>query len=377
VFGLILTLLVTLMQCYVFWRASSILSLRRLVSARLLMEGGIALWALFLLCRYSSPELAGNLAIFAELWNMTWMGTLFLLSVPLLGVDIGTGFGFAFKHHVAQLRGIALIAGALHSVLAIVQGHRAPIVQRYDVYVPELPQSVDGTVIVALSDLHLGTVLGQEWIANCVERVQAERPDVVVLLGDIFEGHGTMSTGLIAPLRRLSAPLGVWGVMGNHESHSLDGSIIELLDHAGVNILRNTWTELRPGLVLAGVDDLGGYADEVEPVRSALDHRPAGSTVLLSHSPLATELAASKGVDLMLSGHTHGGQIWPFDYLVMLRFPLLAGQYDAEGMTVIVSRGTGTWGPRMRLWHPGEILRITLHSQSDIRTLNQSGTNSK
>ena len=99
--------------------------------------------------------------------------------------------------------------------------------------------------------------------------------------------------------------------------------------------------------------------------------------VLLSHSPLATELAASKGVDFMLSGHTHGGQIWPFGYLVMLRFPLLAGEYDVEGLKVIVSRGTGTWGPRPGLWHPAEILRVTLHSQSSPPTLNESSFRSK
>lgn len=376
-FGLILTILVTLMQCYVFWRASSIPALRRLVSARLLIGGGIVLWALFLLSRYLSPELVGSLAKPAELWSMTWMGTLFLLSVTLLTVDIGTGFGFLLKHYVAQLRGIALIAGALLSLFALVQGQRAPVVQRYDVYVLKLPASLDGTVIVALSDLHLGTVLGQKWLAARVEQVQAERPDVVVLLGDIFEGHGTMSTGLIAAMRRLSAPLGVWGVLGNHESYAVHGSIFELLDQAGIHILRNTWIELRPGLVLAGVEDLWGKTNAVSFLNSALDLRPVGSVVLLSHAPLAAELAASKGVDLMLSGHTHGGQIWPFGYLVMREFPLLAGEYDVEGMTVIVSRGTGTWGPRMRLWRPGEILRVTLHSQSGLPTLNESSSSSK
>jgi predicted MPP superfamily phosphohydrolase len=259
----------------------------------------------------------------------------------------------------------------------VVQGQRAPVVQRYDVYVPKLPASCEGTVIVALSDLHLGTVLGQEWLSARVEQVQAERPDVVVLLGDIFEGHGTVSPGLIATLRRLSAPWGVWGVLGNHESHAADGSSIELLEQARIHILRNTWTELQPGLVLAGVDYLGVNENAVALVNSALEYRPAGSVVLLSHAPLAAEMAANKGVDLMLSGHTHGGQIWPFGYLVMQEFPLLEGQYEVEGLKVIVSRGTGTWGPRMRLWRPGEIVRVTLHSQSNPPTLNEGRSNSK
>ena len=94
----------------------------------------------------------------------------------------------------------------------------------------------------------------------------------------------------------------------------------------------------------------------------ALSGRPPGATVFLSHTPWETEKAAGAGAGLMLSGHTHGGQIWPFSYMVRLRYPLLGGRYDVNGMTVIVCRGTGTWGPRMRLWRPGEILRITLRS---------------
>ncbi len=94
----------------------------------------------------------------------------------------------------------------------------------------------------------------------------------------------------------------------------------------------------------------------------ALAGRAPGATILLSHAPSQANRVSAAGVDLMLSGHTHGGQIWPFGYLVRREYPLLAGEYAVGGMTVIVCRGTGTWGPRMRLWHPGEILRITLRA---------------
>lgn len=376
-FGFILTLAVTLMHCYVFWRASSVPSLRRLVSGRLLIGAGLVLWALFLVSRFISPELMGRLATPAELWSMTWMATLFLVSVTLLVVDMGTGFGFFLKRYLPRLRGIALIAGALLSLLALVQGQRAPVVQSYHVYTDKLPANLDGTVIVALSDLHLGTVLGEQWLAARVAQVQAQRPDVVFLLGDIFEGHGATSPELITTLRRLSAPLGVWGVLGNHESHAIQNVNTTLFDQAGIHLLRNAWIDVRPGLVLAGVDDLSASQDAAALLNPALDHRPLGATVLLSHAPLAAELAASKGVDLMLSGHTHGGQIWPFGYLVMQQFPLLAGKYDVAGMTVVVSRGTGTWGPRMRLWRPAEILRVTLHSQARPSTPNESTSASK
>lgn len=133
----------------------------------------------------------------------------------------------------------------------------------------------------------------------------------------------------------------------------------------GVKVLHNEWSELSPGLVLAGVHDLtrnhrsGSGADLVT---EALSGRPSGAAIFLSHTPWQAEQAAAAGAGLMLSGHTHGGQIWPFGYLVRRVYPLLGGRYDVNGMTVLVCRGTGTWGPRMRLWRPGEILRVTLRA---------------
>ncbi|MBU0464032.1 MAG: metallophosphoesterase, partial [Proteobacteria bacterium] len=125
----------------------------------------------------------------------------------------------------------------------------------------------------------------------------------------------------------------------------------------------NAWAQVRPGLVLAGVEDLTirrRSGQNSDPISKALAGRPPGAVILLSHTPWQTKKAASAGVGLMLSGHTHGGQIWPFGYLVRKRYPLLEGRYKVDGMTAIVCRGTGTWGPRMRLWHPGQILRVTL-----------------
>ncbi len=128
-------------------------------------------------------------------------------------------------------------------------------------------------------------------------------------------------------------------------------------------MLRNGWSEVRPGLILAGVEDLtsrrrNGQTDDV--LSRALLGRTPGGTIVLSHTPWQAETAASAGAGLMLCGHTHGGQIWPFGYIVRLVYPLLAGRYEVGGMPVIVCRGTGTWGPRMRLWSRCEILRVTL-----------------
>ncbi|MFH1435884.1 MAG: metallophosphoesterase, partial [Pseudomonadota bacterium] len=234
----------------------------------------------------------------------------------------------------------------------------------YEVTLPSLPAELDGTVLVAVCDVHFGAHLGEQWFTARVGEIRALRPDSVVFLGDIFEGHGDAPSEIPA-LRHLSVPLGKWFVEGNHESHRDVGAGTGVLERAGFLRLADQWVELAPGLVLAGVNDLTHHKRrdlDGDPLGRALANRPSGATVLLSHTPWQTDRAAQAGVELMLSGHTHGGQIWPFGYLVQAVYPLLAGRYDIDGMPVIVSRGTGIWGPRMRLWHRGEILKVTLHA---------------
>jgi len=297
---------------------------------------------------------------------MTWLGTLLLVMVSFLVVDAITLFGLLLRRHVPMLRSLALLAGTILTVAALVQGIRPPVIQNYEVQIDELPTELEGMHIAALSDLHLGSLLGREWLEARIAQTLALKPDMVLLLGDIFEGHGRPDRELLPALRRLSAPLGVWAILGNHEFHGDSEATIAFMQEAGFNILRNHWAELHPGLILAGVenptfsrieDKDGGSITEV------LADKPAGATMLLTHAPRHYDTAARAGVDLMLSGHTHGGQIWPFGYLVQQVFPLYEGRHEVEDMTLIVSRGAGTWGPRMRLWRPAEILHITLRGK--------------
>jgi predicted MPP superfamily phosphohydrolase len=364
-FGVILLSVVTLMHVYVFCRAGSVPFLKRHVPRKLLIGTGVVLWTIFAIGRFLGHDGTGKLAAALELSGMNWMAVVFLLTVSLLFVDIITGFGFLLSRAAPLLRGFALTVGGVLSVAALIQGLRPPIVHNYDVNLSSLPHELDGTVIIALSDLHLGSLIDKQWLEARVDQVQAQQPDLVVLLGDIFEGHGKPAAGLLTVLHRLSAPLGVWAVLGNHEFHGRQNTGTSKIYYDGIRVLNNSWSELRPSFVLAGVDDLTanhGPDHGGDPLSKALDGRPRGATVLLSHTPWQADKAADAGVGLMLSGHTHGGQIWPFGYLVQRIYPLLEGRYEVDGLTVIVCRGTGTWGPRMRLWRPGEILRVTLHS---------------
>jgi len=350
------------------WRASSVPFLRRRVRPRTIAGVGLALWAFFVVSLIVGHGGAGAAASVLELLSMTWLASLFLACVCLVVTELITGFGFLFPRHAPVLRGWALVAGAGLSAFAVIQGVRPPTVESYEVQVAGLPPELNGTVLVAMSDLHLGSLLGGKWLDDRVAQVQALRPDLVVLLGDVFEGHAPPRDEHLAGLNRLSAPLGVWAVPGNHGSRrDRDGSS-PWAGRANPRMLRNRWVEPRRGLILAGVEDLTAArraGRDSGLVARALAGRPQGATILLSHTPWQTEVAAGRGVALMLSGHTHGGQIWPLDYLVRTRYPLLEGRHEVGPMTVIVCRGTGTWGPRMRLWCPGEIMRVTLRAKKE------------
>jgi len=354
--------------------------MKRRVPRWLLFAAGVFLWAGFLVARFPGHAGTGAIAAPLEFFGMNWMGALFLTSICLLAMDIVTGFGYILPRLAPSLRGWALLAGAVLSAFALFQGMRPPVVEDRAVRLPGLPDAMDGTVIVAMSDMHLGSQLGNHWLENRVAQVQALRPDLVVLLGDIFEGHGPPRRELITGLGKLSAPLGVFAVPGNHESHGFWGGNGGLpIEESGIQVLRNRWVEVRPGLVLAGVDDLtaarrrAGQGSDVaggagDTIGRALALRPPGAAILLSHTPWHAEKAAAAGASLMLSGHTHGGgQIWPLGYLVRRIYPLVDGDHDVNGMKVIVSRGAGTWGPRMRLWRPAQILRITLRAPGHVQ----------
>ncbi|MBI4775614.1 MAG: metallophosphoesterase [Deltaproteobacteria bacterium] len=364
-FGIILSSAFTMVHAYVFWRSASVPYIKRRVPRKIFIGAGVSLWVIFILGRIIGPGSSGFPGTLLELIGMNWLGVVFLMFVFLGSMDIITLFGLLATRRAPSLRGWALAVAGTLSVISLVQGYLAPVIQRYDVTLPGLPLEMDGTVIVGLSDMHLGTLLGESWLAARVEQVQAQKPDLVFLIGDIFEGYGQFDDALLGAMRRLTAPLGVWAVQGNHEFY-WGGAGMKRLERTGFPLLRNRWVEVGPGCLLAGVDDLtaarrsGRRGDYLS---KALAARPPGVTILLSHTPWEAQEAANAGVGLMLSGHTHGGQIWPFGYLVQLAYPLLEGRYEVSGMTVIVCRGTGTWGPHMRLWRPAEILRITLHAQ--------------
>jgi predicted MPP superfamily phosphohydrolase len=359
-------LLWTAANLYVVWRAASLPLFAGRARRLLLAVLALLLWGSFLLSRGLEGSLPAVLVRPIALVGADWLAVLFWSAAGLVVVDVVTAFGFLLKRWVPALRGAAFGLAGAFGAIGIAQALRPPVVQEYEVRLAGLPRDADGLAVVAISDLHLGTLIGERWLAARVLQVEGLKPDAIVVLGDVLEGDTPSEQGLLPRLRSLAAPLGVWAVTGNHERYARSAGGRGRLEDAGFRVLHDQWAEVRPGLVFAGVDDLtrrrrsGAGGD---PIAQAVAGHPAGAaTILLSHSPLLAERAARGGVGLMLAAHTHGGQIWPFGYFTRMNYPLMGGRYQVEGMPVIVCRGTGTWGPRMRLWRPSEILRITLRS---------------
>ncbi len=353
VFFLIVLTIWTAINAYVLWRIWSLPFVQRSIPRPLLLGIAVFLWSSYLAARWLEHAGIPSLAVALEWLGAHWLGAVFLAFVCLLIVDIVTGFGHWLP--AQRLRTYALLPAAVLVIIALLQARRAPVVNQYSVSLKDLPAELDGTTLAVISDTHLGTMIGADWVDARVAQVQALRPDLIILAGDIIEGDDANEAQIAAGLRKLSAPLGVWAVTGNHEFFAGLPHSLKLLNQAGARVLRDESVEVRPGLILAGVDDLTArrrYRRDGDFIERALAKRPPGATVLLSHSPMYPERAAAAGANLMISGHTHSGQIWPFTYFVQSIYPLVHGRYEVNGMTAIVCRGTGTWGPRMRLWGP-------------------------
>lgn len=364
-FFLILTLAGSLLHAYCAWRIGALPWIRRRIGGRRWWFSAALLWLVYLSGIAIGDNPAGLIAAAVAQFAFHWLVVLFLLSLCLLAVDALTGFGLLWPRRAAPLRVGAVAVAALLVTVALVQGLRAPVVTRYQVVMPGLPAALDGTSVVALSDLHLGASAGSVWLAARVAQTEALHPDLIVLSGDLVEGEPKAIPGLADALRRLHAPLGVWAVTGNHELYGDTPATTKLFESAGIHWLRDRVVTLRPGLRLAGVDYLDGRGRGrgLSPEQlAALAGRGQEAAILVSHAPSQAGAAARAGFGLMLSGHTHGGQVWPFGYLVRLRYPYFSGRYRVGRMTLIVGVGTGSWAARMRLWRPGQILQVTLRA---------------
>ena len=316
-----------------------------------------------------------------------WMGMMFFLLVALLGADVvrllatlasrGLGVANAFDGSRRTFTARVLASAALASVggvtAAAMRATRDQIaVKRVEILLRKLPPSLDGTRIVQMCDMHVGGLLGRAFVERVVRTANALQPDLIAIVGDLVDGTIQQLRPALESLSSLHARHGVFFVTGNHEYYSRSGARawMDELDGMGLRVLRNQQVAIGTGpegFDLAGVPDHGAsrFPDDgpSEDIAGALAGRdPSRAVVLLAHQPVSIHQAASMGVDLQLSGHTHGGQIWPWGTLVRLQQPYIRGLHRIGESQLYVSCGTGFWGPPMRLGAPAEITEIVLRS---------------
>lgn len=241
---------------------------------------------------------------------------------------------------------------------------RGPKVKRVTVPLARLPRAAHGYRIAVVSDIHLGPVLGRGFAQKVVDTINATQPDLIAVVGDLVDGTVEDLRPAAAPLAQLRARHGAYFVTGNHEYFSGAEQWVEEVRRLGLLPLENARRELAH-FDLAGVNDVNGEDEGRGPdfAKALGDRDPARACVLLAHQPVQIHEAVEHGVDLQLSGHTHGGQLWPGNLVASAANPTLAGLERYGDTQLYVSRGAGAWGPPTRVGAPSDITLIELASR--------------
>jgi predicted MPP superfamily phosphohydrolase len=308
-----------------------------------------------------------------------WLGLLLYLFLFTVLSDIGRGIGALAgvlpKDPERRLLLARIVAGVvaggagLLGFAGAVNVARGFDVRRVRVPLAKLPKTASGYRIVQLTDVHIGPTIGRAFLEGVVSESNTLAPDMVVITGDLVDGGVDELKHLVEPLRDLRARDGVFFVTGNHEYYSGADEWIAHLTTMGIRVLRNERVAIRDAFDLAGVDDasagrmLPHHGQDV--AKAMVGRDPSRAVVLLAHQPKAIRRAQEEGVDLQLSGHVHGGQLIPFNWLVRLDQPFVRGLNLAGKTWIYVSTGTGYWGPPMRVGSSAEVTHIELIASDD------------
>ncbi|HWW60627.1 MAG TPA: metallophosphoesterase [Thermoanaerobaculia bacterium] len=299
-----------------------------------------------------------------------WIGyaTLTVFAMLLLAVmmtDV-VRLGYLVARQALDTRTISYTALATAGVLSIVGlfQARCPRIRRVSIPIENLPDALDGYRIAQLSDVHVGPTIQRRFVQSLVERTNAIGADAIAITGDLVDGHLDDLREQVEPLRELRARDGVFYVTGNHEYYWRASEWTPHLERLGLTFLKNAHRVIERGgakIVFAGVTDPVGRDTHKQDPRRAMAGAPRDAVnVLLSHRPQTADVADRLGVDLQLSGHTHGGQFFPFNLIIRKFQPIVAGLHRVGRLWLYVNRGTGYWGPPSRLGVGGEITLIEL-----------------
>jgi predicted MPP superfamily phosphohydrolase len=317
-----------------------------------------------------NPKLADLLA-WVGLLSMGFFSSLFVLTLLrdlVLLIADGLLSAQQYTSLVAPSARGTLALTAFVTLAGLVIARRRPRVVHVDIPVTNLPEALHGFSIAQISDVHVGPTIKRGFVEEVVARVNGLKADLIAVTGDLVDGSVQQLSSHTAPLAGLAARHGAYFVTGNHEYYSGERAWTAEIRRLGLQVLKNEHVVLRhngASLVLAGVTDLSAHhfdaAEHSDPA-AALHGAPAdaGARILLAHQPNSATAAARAGFDVQISGHTHGGQFWPWNLFVRFFQPFTGGLYRLKNLWIYVSRGTGYWGPPNRFGVPSEITRIRL-----------------
>lgn len=301
----------------------------------------------------------GTLESIAYYISYIWAGLVFIFFCFIVGFALLQFICAVLRIPAKPVLGpLSIIVLLSVTILSIGSGFAAPKMKHIHVNIPGAP-----TLKAAiLSDAHLGTGVSLARWQQVLQRIKTEKPDIILVLGDLFE-YGMHRKQYAQALAQLATPYGSYGVLGNHEYYMGLQNSIDFYKQAGITLLQNQVITLPNGVQLIGINDIqtaGISAVQLDKLLTQTDEK--APRILLSHQPLLTQVAADHQVPLMLSGHTHAGQIWPFHYLVKMKYPYIYGIYPiGPESKLYVTSGIFYWGMPLRLFAPAEIPLIHIN----------------
>lgn len=368
-FGTVLSILAGA-HFLVGWRLAAVLGLggaaRTVLWLGLGLLGSLTIVSMAVSRRAEADSLGFDILVWI---GLLWMGLLLLLftAAATNGILALAGRFAEVPEGLVRTTGLGLFGLAFAGgVLGVVNALSSPRIHEVEARIPGLPAAFDGYRIAHITDTHVGPTLRRGWVERLVARVDSARADLVVHTGDFVDGSVDRLRPHVEPFARLRGRDATLFVTGNHETYS---DAIAWSAHArelGFQVLVNSHVVLVRGadsLVVAGVTDHHegqAFPDRAPDARKAFQGAPAGTRLLLAHQPVQASAAQGLGIALQLSGHTHGGQIWPFHHLVRLAQPVVSGFGRVGDVLVFVSNGAGYWGPPMRLFAPPEVPILVL-----------------
>jgi uncharacterized protein len=367
---------VLLLHAYIGWRLVPDMPFVLGVAATTLwlVASAIAI-PLGLFARQIERQPLSDRLTWASLLAIGAFSSLFVLTfIRDVGLLVGAAMSGAFVEvaSLQDLRSYSALAvpmlAALSTFVGFINARRQARVRRVDVPIADLPPPLHGFSIAQISDIHVGATIKRDYLDGIVDAVNDLGADLIAVTGDLVDGSVKQLSRDTQPLARLVARHGAFFVTGNHEYYSGAGAWVAEVRRLGLSVLMNEHVVLQhegAAVVVAGVTDYSAHyfdpAQRSDPA-AAIAGAPstAGVRLLLAHQPRSAFAAASAGFDLQLSGHTHGGQFFPWNFLVRLQQPFTAGLNRLGRLWVYISRGTGYWGPPKRLGAPSEITYLRL-----------------